>query len=92
VWSLPHKVVFVSGLKPHPVLRRLQDQHARARELMAAPLLEVNPPAAHDTVDPDAITDHRLPCPCCGGRMMIVEVFARGGTLRGPPSGARIKI
>jgi hypothetical protein len=43
---------------------------------------------AHDTADPDAVTDHRPPCPCCGGRMLIVEVFGRGGAPRGPPSGA----
>jgi putative transposase len=58
---------------------------ARARELMAAPIPEVDPPAARDTADPDAKTDHRPPCPC-GGGMIIVEVFARGGTPRGPPS------
>jgi hypothetical protein len=53
----------------------------------------VNPPAADDTVDPDAMTDHRPPCPCCGGRMIIVEVFARGNAPRGPPSaGAGIRI
>ena len=61
---------------------------ARARELMAAPMPEVDPPAAHDTADPDAAIDYRPPCPCCGGRMMIVEVFGRGGAPRGPPSGA----
>ena len=60
---------------------------ARARELIAAPMPEVEPPAAHDTADPDAVTDHRPPCPCCGGRMMIVEIFGRGGAPRGPPSG-----
>jgi hypothetical protein len=66
---------------------------ARAKELMAVPMPAVNPPAADDTVDPDAMTDHRPPCPCCGGRMIIVEVFARGGTPRGPPpSGAGIRI
>jgi Putative transposase len=58
---------------------------ARARELMAAPIPELDPPAAHTT------TDHRPPCPCCGGRMIIVEVFARGGAPRGPPSGTGIK-
>ena len=64
---------------------------ARARELMAAPIPEVDPPAAHDTADPNAPTDHRPPCPCCGGRMIIVEVFGRGGPPRGPPSfGAEI--
>jgi len=65
---------------------------ARARQLMAAPMAEVDPPAVHDTADPDATTDHRLPCPCCGGRMIIVEVFARGAAPRGPPSGAGIGI
>ena len=65
----------------------------RARELMAAPTPAVDPPAAHDTADPHATTDHRPPCPCCGGRMIIVEVFARGGAPRGPPSyGAGIRI
>jgi putative transposase len=46
---------------------------ARARELMLASMPEVEPPpAAQDTADPDATTDHRPPCPCCGGRMIIV--------------------
>jgi len=65
---------------------------ARARELIAAPIPQVEPSASHDTVDPDAITDHRPPCPCCGGRMILVEVFARGAAPRGPPSGAGIGI
>ncbi len=61
---------------------------AHARELMAAPTPAVDLLEAHDTADPDAMTDHRPPCPCCGGRMMIVEVFGRGCAPRGPPSGA----
>jgi Putative transposase/Transposase zinc-binding domain len=61
---------------------------ARARQLMAAPMAEVEPPVVHDTADPDATTGHRPPCPCCGGRMIIVEVFARGAAPRGPPSDA----
>ena len=60
---------------------------ARARELIAAPMA-IDLPAAHDTADLDAATDHRPPCPCCGGRMIIVEVFTRGATPRGPPSAA----
>src|SRR5580693_6675116 len=58
---------------------------ARAKDLMAVTMPEVDPPAAHDTADPDATTDHRPPCPRCGGRMIIVEVFARGAAPRGPP-------
>jgi Putative transposase len=64
---------------------------ARARQLMAPPMAPVDPPAVLDTADPDATTDHRPPCPCCGGRIIIVEIFARGGAPRGPPSGAGIQ-
>src|SRR5215813_9876341 len=59
---------------------------AHAKELMVAAMPEIDPPVAHDTADADATTDHRPPCPCCGGRMIIVEVFMRGGVPRGPPS------
>jgi len=59
---------------------------ARARQLMAAPVAEVDLPAAHDTADPHTTADHRPPCPCCGGRMIIVESFGRGGAPRAPPS------
>jgi hypothetical protein len=65
---------------------------AHARELMAAPIPEGAPAAAQDTADPGAAPDHRPPCPCCGGRMMIIEVFGRSGAPRGPPSGAASRI
>jgi hypothetical protein len=42
---------------------------ARAKELIAAPLPSIDPSTEHD----DAAMDHRPPCPCCGGRMIIVE-------------------
>jgi Putative transposase/Transposase zinc-binding domain len=61
---------------------------ARARELIAAPMPAVEPSVLHDTADPDAATDHRPPCPCCGGRMIIVEIFEHAGAPRGPPFGA----
>jgi hypothetical protein len=54
-------------------------------------MTSVDPPAVGDTADPEATTDHRPPCPWCGGRMIIVEVFARGGAPRGPPAGADIR-
>jgi hypothetical protein len=67
---------------------------ARARQLMDAPMPPVAPPMEHhnNTADPDTTTDHRPPCPCCGGRMVIVEVFARGAAPRGPPAGAGIRM
>jgi putative transposase len=61
---------------------------ARAKELIAAPMPGVDPPAAHDTADPHATPDHRPPCPCCGGRMVVIEIFERGATPRGPPPAA----
>jgi hypothetical protein len=57
---------------------------ARARELLAAP----EPPTVRDATTKataTAPTDHRPPCPCCGGRMIIVETFERGGGPRAPP-------
>jgi hypothetical protein len=56
---------------------------ARAKELMAAPMPQAEPPSVRDTADPHAMPDHRPPCPCCGGRMIIVEVFAGAVMKRG---------
>src|SRR5215510_4980625 len=51
------------------------DNIARARELLAAAKPEGEPAAA--------TLEHRKPtCPCCGGRMIVIEVFARGATPR----------
>ncbi len=56
-----------------------RDNLARARELFAAP----TPPAAQDaTPEP---SDHRPTCPCCGGRMIIIETFERFAQPRAPP-------
>src|SRR5262249_23428111 len=61
---------------------------ARAKELMAVPVPVMDPPAGHDDADREAGTaaDHRPPCPCCGGRMIIVETFERGAAPPAPPS------
>jgi Putative transposase/Transposase zinc-binding domain len=59
---------------------------ARARELITAPEPS-RPPAEHDDADvtAGAAADCRPPCPCCGGRMIIVETFERGRGPRDPP-------
>jgi Putative transposase/Transposase zinc-binding domain len=59
---------------------------ARARELITAPEPS-RLPAEHDDADvtAGAAADHRPPCPCCGGRMIIVETFERGRGPRDPP-------
>ena len=59
----------------------------RVRELIAAPEPLEKPAAAHDTTKADgAAADRRPLCPCCGGHMIIIEIFERGGMPRGPPS------
>ena len=56
---------------------------ARARALLAAPEPET---LRDETTSAAAVpNDHRPPCPCCGGRMIIVETFERGGGPRDPP-------
>jgi hypothetical protein len=50
---------------------------ARIRELLAAPLIPVDAIKAIDpTPEEPKAPEH--PCPCCGGRMRIIEVFLRG--------------
>jgi hypothetical protein len=60
---------------------------ARARDLIAVPA-PPDPPAEDDSSDQatGAAANYRPPCPCCGGRMVIVESFERGAAPRGPPS------
>jgi hypothetical protein len=55
------------------------DNIARARELLAVSNSQAEPTVA--TVDPGKPT-----CPCCGGRMIIIEVFTRGATPRHRPT------
>ncbi|MER8700361.1 IS91 family transposase [Mesorhizobium sp. M1273] len=51
---------------------------ALARELLGV----AAPP---DPGDPDEPDDFHPPCPCCGGRMIVIEVFERWKQPRGPP-------
>jgi hypothetical protein len=52
---------------------------ARARELLAA----LASTAVEDTAP---LPDPRPPCPCCGGRMVIIEIFRGTAQARAPPS------
>ena len=62
------------------------DNIARARELLVGPKPQSQP------ADAD-VTDHNQPaCPCCGGRMIIIETFERGATPRHWPTRPMIAI
>jgi hypothetical protein len=61
------------------------DNIARARHLLNAPTPQRAPADADSSGDsgPHALSH---PCPCCGGRMIIVETFERGSTPRYRPT------
>jgi hypothetical protein len=62
------------------------DNIARARELLA-----VTMPQHHNADagagDPNEPTTPSHLCPCCGGRMITIEIFERGSTPRHRPTG-----
>jgi hypothetical protein len=66
------------------------DNVAKARELLAlpAPVAEPEPESASS----DDARAHACPCPCCGGRMLVIEVFARGCEPRHRPTPVVIRI
>ena len=50
---------------------------ARARDLLTLPILPIDAiKAASANTDQPETPKH--PCPCCGGRMIIIEIFRRG--------------
>jgi hypothetical protein len=59
-----------------------KDKLAHARELLAAP----RPAEEDDALEP---SDYRPPCPCCGGRMIVIATFERCSQPRVPPAPPR---
>ena len=57
-----------------------KDNLAQARRLLSAPVT--------DEAELDVVDDARPPCPCCGGRMIVIETFARWCQPRAPPAPA----
>jgi hypothetical protein len=55
----------------------------KASLALARELLNVAAPSDDDTREEP--TDVRPPCPCCGGRMIVIETFERWRQPRGPP-------
>jgi hypothetical protein len=69
-----HYGLFASGVRARNV--------ARARELLAAPISrEQDIPSDHGDPTEPRLLSH--PCPCCGGRMFVIETFERGRAPRG---------
>jgi len=62
---------------------------ARARQLLNVPKPQSNPTDA-DTIDESPTP--APPCPCCGGRMIIIETFARGSAPRYRPAAPTLAI
>ena len=72
-----HYGLFASGTRA--------DNIARARRLLDVPAAQ---PEAEDTNCAEAHEPKPLshPCPCCGGRMIIIETFQRGASPRYRPA------
>ncbi|SDH25547.1 IS91 family transposase, partial [Pelagibacterium luteolum] len=56
----------------------------KANIACARGLLNATPPPDQTTAEDPA--DVRPPCPCCGGRMIVIEIFQRWRQPRGPPN------
>jgi hypothetical protein len=63
----------------------------RARELLAVPL-HMTEPETDAPVQPDQPRMLPKPCPCCAGRMIIIETFARGCEPKYRPTSAPVEI
>ena len=59
---------------------------AKARRLLNAPVPHSEPVDTHH-IDPDGPPASARPCPCCGGRMIVIDTFEPGCAPRPPPPG-----
>ena len=62
---------------------------AHARDLLAMPPKEPETAKAAEPHEPSVLP---RPCPCCGGRMLIIETFARGCEPKHRPSPAPLVV
>jgi hypothetical protein len=69
-----HYGLFASGVRAHNI--------ARARELLAPPASQKEHARANDDNKSRADLSFAS-CPCCGGRMIVIETFERGRAWRG---------
>ena len=64
-----HYGLFASSVRAHNI--------AHARELLAAPIPREQDKRSNDGDQPEPRV-LAYPCPCCGGRMIVIETFERG--------------
>jgi len=65
------------------------DNIMRARQLLNVPILQTEDRGATctDANEPQMLSH---PCPCCSGRMIVIETFERGSTPRYQPTAATV--
>src|SRR6059036_330068 len=78
-----HHGLFASGTRA--------DNIARARELLAVPAAQ-SEAADTNCAEANEPKSPAHPCPCCGGRMVIIERFERGASPRYRPAASPIVI
>jgi hypothetical protein len=67
-----HYGLFASGVRAHNIVR--------TRELLAAPIQRQQDKRPNDGDQPEPrVLAH--PCPCCGGRMIVIQTFPRASSL-----------
>ena len=55
---------------------------ALCRKVMGVTPADAAPEDKPDAVEPEDVHDQPPACPCCGGRMRVIETFERGATPR----------
>jgi hypothetical protein len=78
-----HYGLFASGTRA--------DNITRARELLAVPAAQSEATDTH-CAEANEPTPPAHPCPCCSGRMVIIETFGRGASPRYRPAASPIVI
>src|SRR3974377_160396 len=68
-----HRIRYYGWLTSQTRVKKI----ARIRELLAAPLIPTDAIKAVNA-KPEEPKAREHPCPCCGGRMRIIETFLRG--------------
>ena len=82
-----HRIRYYGFLTPQTRAQNV----ARIRELLKNPLIPVDAiKAANAKSEEPKALEH--PCPCCGGRMRIIETFRRGQQPKNHPSPVPPKI